>query len=162
MKISNKKRRMAFAIQAIIVFLLVVFGVVGYVVSKDAHFNALGVSKEWLLIFPFLVLILYTLAGRPIFEYDGDGEALNFKNQLVLPLIRKSASDEFPKYKFLDFEIVNLFIVKRLYVKISSKRKSHITLRYDISYLSNKEICDLRSSLKEVANSKGKNLNELK
>lgn len=92
--------------------------------------------------------ILY-LRGRQIFEYDSDGEALNFKNNYAFSL-RKGVSDEFPKYKLISFEVIDAIFVRRLYVTVTSKKNNTITLRYDVSYLRNKEIRDLKISLNKV------------
>lgn len=62
----------------------------------------------------------------------------------------KSLSDEFPKYKLKKLEVINAFIFRRLYVSISSKKTNMIILKYDISYLSKKELNDLKLSLNKV------------
>ena len=90
------------------------------------------------------------MRGRQIFEYDSDGEALNFKNKNVVLFLDKPLSDEFPKYKLKSYEIVNALIFKRLYVTISSKKSNAIILKYDVSYLSKKELNDLKLSLSKV------------
>jgi hypothetical protein len=91
------------------------------------------------------------MLGRPIFEYDSDGEALNFRNNHILyVLAKKNAKDEFPKYKLLKYNIVNLLIFKKLYIYISSKKSNVVILKYDLSYLSGKEIKDLKFSLNKV------------
>lgn len=108
-------------------------------------------SSQWLLILiPTLLLLLFFCRGRQIFEYDSDGEALNFKNRNVIMFLDKSLSDEFPKYKLLEYDVVNFFFMKRLYVTISSKKSTSLILRYDISYLKNKEVNDLKASLNKV------------
>lgn len=106
----------------------------------------------------FLHAILY-LRGRPIFEYDSDGEALNFKNYSTISFLKKESRDEFPKYKLLSYEVVNAIIFQRLYIYIASKKNHSITLKYDISYLSTKEIRDLKSSLNRVLKQNKENQN---
>jgi hypothetical protein len=97
-----------------------------------------------------MFLFLYFL-GRPIFEYDSDGEALNFRNNHILYILaKKNAKDEFPKYKLLKFNIVNALIFKKLYIYISSKKAHVLILKYDISFLSRKQIKDLKFSLNKV------------
>ena len=95
-------------------------------------------------------MMIFYCRGRQIFEYDSDGEALNFKNRNVVLFLDKNLSDEFPKYKLQNFEVVNAFILKRLYITISSKKTNSLILRYDISYLRNKELNDLKISLSKV------------
>lgn len=88
--------------------------------------------------------------GKQIFEYDSDGEALNLKNRSIIPLVTKITSDEFPKYKVIKYEFANFGLIKRLYLTISSKKSNSITLRYEISYLTKKEVSDLKFSLNKV------------
>ena len=95
-------------------------------------------------------LVIIFLRGRQIFEYDSDGEALNFKNHSIIPFLGKEAKDEFPKYKLVSFEIVNALIFKRLYIKITSKKHKESILKYDISYLTGSEIRDLKLSLQRT------------
>lgn len=110
-----------------------------------------------LIVIGLAMHIIIYLRGRQIFEYDSDGEALNFKNYSTLPFLIKESRDEFPKYKLQSYEVVNAIFFKKLYIKISSKKKHHSTLSYDISYLSSQEIRDLKISLNKVVkeNEKG-------
>jgi len=57
---------------------------------------------------------------------------------------------EFPKYKIQNFQVVNLIIIKRLLITIHSKKNHHLHLKYDVSYLRNKEVKDLKISLRKV------------
>ena len=84
-------------------------------------------------------------------DYDSDGEAVNFKNRNIIPFLTKEAKDEFPKYKLISYEVVNAILFKKLFIKIRSK-KDHaaIILKYDISYLTIKEIKDLKVSLSKI------------
>ena len=95
-------------------------------------------------------LVIIFLRGRQIFEYDSDGEALNFKNHSIIQFLGKEAKDEFPKYKLVSFEIVNALLFKRLYIKITSKKHKESILKYDISYLTSSEIRDLKLSLQRT------------
>ena len=95
-------------------------------------------------------LVIIFLRGRQIFEYDSDGEALNFKNHSIIPFLGKEAKDEFPKYKLVSFEIVNALLFKRLYIRITSKKHKESILKYDISYLTSSEIRDLKLSLQRT------------
>ena len=95
-------------------------------------------------------LVIIFLRGRQIFEYDSDGEALNFKNHSIIPFLGKEAKDEFPKYKLVSFEVVNALLFKRLYIRITSKKHKESILKYDISYLTSSEIRDLKLSLQRT------------
>lgn len=124
-------------------------GVVLSIVERY-RLDFLGNESYLLLIIPIVILILFHFRGKQIFEYDSDGEALNFKNRNVITFLDKVVSDEFPKYKLLNYEVVNALLFKRLYITISSKKSNSVILRYDISYLTNKEIKDLKFSLNKV------------
>ena len=104
-------------------------------------------------------LVIIFLRGRQIFEYDSDGEALNFINHSIIPFLGKEAKDEFPKYKLVSFEIVNALFFKRLYIKITSKKHKESILKYDISYLTSSEIRDLKLSLQRTIKANKENNN---
>lgn len=103
-----------------------------------------------LIVIGLVMHILIYMRGRQIFEYDSDGEALNFKNYSIFTLFSKESRDEFPKYKLLSYEVISTIFFKKLYIRISSKKKHHSTLSYDISYLTSQEIRDLKISLNKV------------
>lgn len=131
------------------VMMVLLAGIVGFLLERY-KFDVLGWESSILLIIPILMIFVYYLRGKQIFEYDSDGEALNFKNRNIIPILDKSASDEFPKYKLQKYEVFNAIIFKRLYITISSKKNHSTTLKYDVSYLTNKEIRDLKFSLNKV------------
>ncbi|MCE3074633.1 hypothetical protein [Chryseobacterium gwangjuense] len=116
----------------------------------EERLNILGDFSYLFIVIPTIMLGAFYLIGRQIFEYDSDGEALNFKNRNIVPFINKPLSDEFPKYKLISYEIIDIFLIKRLYVKVSSKNMGSTMLKYEISYLSKKEIKDLKFSLNKV------------
>jgi len=125
-------------------------GVIAYILEIN-KFDIFG-DKSWvLLLVPSLIFLLLYFLGRPIFEYDSDGEALNFRNSHIIYLLsKKNAKDEFPKYKLLKFNIVNALIFRELYIYISSKKSHVLILKYDLSFLSRKQIKDLKFSLNKV------------
>lgn len=113
-------------------------------------FGILGWKSWILLLLAALVLVIMYVRGKQIFVYDSDGEALNFKNRNVYSVFSRPASDEFPKYKLKSFEIIDVVIFRKLYITIDSKKNNSATLKYDISYLSSKEVSDLKQSLNKV------------
>jgi len=123
---------------------------IGAYLLERFKYDYLGISSSLFVIVPVIFALIFYFRGRQIFEYDSDGEALNFKNRNVILFLSKPLSDEFPKYKLKKYEIVNLLIIKRLYITISSKKNQHIMLKYDISYLSKQELQDLKMSLNRV------------
>ena len=148
MRLNNRNKAGYFQFLSILVLMILVGGIVLYFIDRsNEHINLGSVS---LLIFPLFFALIFYLRGSQIFEYDSDGEAFNFRNKNVVFFLNKAKSDEFPKYKLLDYEIVNLILYKRLYVTISIKKSKSVILKYDISYLSGKELDDLKSSLKKV------------
>ncbi|WP_294287281.1 hypothetical protein [uncultured Chryseobacterium sp.] len=149
MRLSNRNKTSVYSFinSLLIMFLL---GGIGAYILEEYKFNILGGESLLLVIIPVIIIAVFYISGRQIFEYDSDGEALHFRNRNIIPFLQKPLSDEFPKYKLLKFEIINLFIMKRLYVTISSKNNGSTILKYEISYLTKKEVNDLRFSLHKV------------
>lgn len=157
MRLSNKNRKPIYNFIYSLIGILFLLGVIAYILELN-KLDVFG-DKAWVLYaVPALLFLLVFSLGRPIFDYDSDGEALSFRNNHVLPFMKKSAKDEFPKYKLLKYNLVNGFVFKKLYIYISSK-KNHVTvLKYDISYLSRKEVRDLKFSLNKVIKANRENM----
>lgn len=149
MRLNNRNKTGYFQFVSTLVFTTFLFGICLFLVEHFIY-NYLGWSEILLLIIPLILLMIFIVRGRQIFEYDSDGEALNFKNKNVVLFLNKALSDEFPKYKLKKFEVVNALIFRRLFISISSKKTNVIILKYDISYLSKKELNDLKLSLNKV------------
>ncbi|WP_144282872.1 hypothetical protein [Chryseobacterium echinoideorum] len=149
MRLSNKKKVPVYNFFNTLLLILFSAGIIGFIFN-ELKFDILGNISYALIALPLSLLIIFHLVGRQIFEYDSDGEALHFKNRNIVPFIHKQLSDEFPKYKLIKFEIVVIFFIKRLYVTVSSKNSGSTTLKYEISYLTRKEISDLKVSLNKV------------
>ncbi|WKS94452.1 hypothetical protein [Riemerella columbina] len=152
MRLSNKKRLPYYQFVFTCINILLLLGVILVVLRWNGIIINLGAySINYLFIaLPILLYIGFYLRGRPIFEYDSDGEALNFRNKNFIPFLRKESRDEFPKYKLKSYEIVNARLFKRLYIKLQSKKGNTTVLKYDISYLKNKELRDLKLSLNKI------------
>lgn len=160
MRLSNRNRMPVYNFLYSLCSIFLILGIIAFVLEIN-KFDVLG-NKSWiLLLIPVLLLLLLYFLGRPIFEYDSDGEALNFRNNhILLVFSKKNIKDEFPKYKLIKFNIINALIFKRLYVYISSK-KTHVSiLKYDVSFLSRKQINDLKFSLNKVVKSNRENKQE--
>lgn len=149
MRLSNKRKEGIYQFIGTAVVFFSILSTLIYLVDIY-EFNMFGWRAFLFMLVCILALIIFYLKGRQIFEYDSDGEALNFKNRNIISLLGQDISDEFPKYKLLDYDIVNAVVFKRLYISISSKKTHSVTLKYDISYLTNREIRDLKISLKKV------------
>ncbi|NIF04855.1 hypothetical protein F3J23_05310 [Chryseobacterium sp. Tr-659] len=129
--------------------MMTVFGILVFF-ANEYRFNALGKESYLLIIIPVGLLMIFHLRGRQVFEYDSDGEALNFKNRNIIPFLSKPLHDEFPKYKLIKYDVINIFFIKRLYITVSSKNNGSTILKYEISYLTRKEVNDLKISLNKV------------
>jgi len=140
--------------------MFVTAGIAAFLLN-EYRFNILGMESYLFLLVPITMLIVFHLNGRQIFEYDSDGEALNFKNRNIIPFLDKPLHDEFPKYKLIKYDVISILFIKRLYVTISSKSSGSTMLKYEISYLTKKEVNDLQLSLNKVVKA-NKEKNELK
>lgn len=149
MRINNRKKAPVYNFINTLLLIILSAGIVGYILN-ELRFNILEGKSIFFVIIPLILLVIFHVNGRQIFEYDSDGEALHFKNKNIVPFLSKDSSDEFPKYKLISFEMINILFFKRLYVTISSKGAGSKILKYDTSYLTNKEVNDLRLSLNKV------------
>lgn len=151
MRLSNRSRIPIYNFVLTLINVLIVIGLAGFVLEKT-RLAMFGNESILFILLPVVLLILFLVRGRQIFEYDSDGEAVNFKNRNIIPFLSKEIRDEFPKYKILSYEVVNAIFFKKLFVKIKSRKEHHqaIILKYDISYLTDKEIKDLKFSLKKI------------
>lgn len=151
MRLSNRSRIPIYNFVLTLINVLIVIGLAGFVLEKT-RLAMFGNESVLFVLLPVVLLILFLVRGRQIFEYDSDGEAVNFKNRNIIPFLSKEIRDEFPKYKILSYEVVNAIFLKKLFVKIKSRKEHHqaIILKYDISYLTDKEIKDLKFSLKKI------------
>lgn len=151
MRLSNRSRIPIYNFVLILINVLIVIGLAGFILEKT-RLAMFGNESVLFVLLPVVLLILFLVRGRQIFEYDSDGEAVNFKNRNIIPFLSKEIRDEFPKYKILSYEVVNAIFFKKLFVKIKSRKEHHqaIILKYDISYLTDKEIKDLKFSLKKI------------
>ncbi|SIQ57884.1 hypothetical protein SAMN05880574_11716 [Chryseobacterium sp. RU37D] len=149
MRLSNRNKSSVYNFVNTLLIFFLIAGIGAYFL-EEYRFNILGWESLFLIIIPMVLVLLFYFNGRQIFEYDSDGEALHFKNRNIIPFLDKPLSDEFPKYKLLSYEVIDLFFVKRLYITISSKNSGSTILKYEISYLTRKEINDLKFSLSKV------------
>lgn len=159
MRLSNKRKVPLYNFINTALIMLLVVGILAFF-AEEMRFQLLGMEAYLLIAIPAILVIIFYLNGRQIFEYDSDGEALHFRNRNIVPFMSTALSDEFPKYKFLKFETFTFLFFKRLYITINSKSGNTI-LKYEISYLTGKELNDLKFSLnKVIKNNKEKVNNE--
>ncbi len=156
MRLSNRNKAPFYHFTVSVLTMLLVFGAAGFFLDEYRVHILKGYSY-FLLLIPVLLWAVFIIRGRQIFEYDSDGEALNFKNRNILKFLGKDVSDEFPKYKLMHYDVVGIVLFRRLYITIASKKSSSIILKYDISYLSGKENRDLEISLNKVVKENNEN-----
>lgn len=150
MRLSNRNKTPWYSFIYSFAGIILILWLIAFVLEVN-KFDVLG-DKSWVLLFiPIVMFLFLYLSGKPVFEYDSDGEALNFRNSHILYLLsKKDAKDEFPKYKLIKYNIVNVFMFSKLYVYISSKKSNIVILKYDLTFLTKKEIKDLKFSLNKV------------
>lgn len=149
MRLSNRNKVPLYNFVNTFLLMFLLMGIIGFLL-EEYKFNVLGIESYLFIVFPVVLLLLFYLSGRQIFEYDSDGEALHFRNRNIIPFLSRPLSDEFPKYKLIGYETIKIFFVRRLYVTISSKNSGSTMLKYEISYLTKKEVNDLKISLNKV------------
>lgn len=149
MRLSNRNKSSVYSFINTLLIMFLLAGTAAYFL-EEYRFDILGRESLVLILAPALLMLLFYLNGRQIFEYDSDGEALHFRNRNIIPFLQKPLSDEFPKYKLIKYEVIDLFLMKRLYITISSKNSGSTILKYEISYLTRKETQDLKFSLNKV------------
>ena len=159
MRLNNRNKSGLYNFLMTLLLMLLIAGIIGFLLERY-KFDILGWESSFLIILPVLLLAIFFIRGRQIFEYDSDGEALNFKNRNIILFLDKPLNDEFPKYKLMKYEVVNALIFKRLYITISSKKNNVTTLKYDISYLTKKQLMDLKVSLSKVVRTNQENKRE--
>ncbi|WP_297982336.1 hypothetical protein [uncultured Chryseobacterium sp.] len=159
MRLNNRNKSGLYNFLMMLLLMLLFAGIIGFLLERY-KFDILGWESSFLIILPVLLLAIFFIRGRQIFEYDSDGEALNFKNRNIMLFLDKPLNDEFPKYKLMKYEVVNALIFKRLYITISSKKNNATILKYDISYLTKKQLMDLKVSLSKVVRTNQENKRE--
>lgn len=148
-RLSNKKKTSLYRFFNIILLMILSGGCISFTIDR-IRFNILDEKSYFLIVIPVVLLIVMYLHGRQIFEYDSEGEAIHFRNRSIFPFFNKPQSDEFPKYKLVKFEMISILFFRRLYVTILSKNSGTTTLKYEISYLTRKEVNDLKTSLNKI------------
>ena len=149
MRLSNRKKISAYSFINTLLIMLMIGGIAGFILEQY-KLNILGGEEYLFIVIPVILIIVFYITGRQIFEYDSDGEGLHFRNTNIIPFLNKNLSDEFPKYKLISYEIVRILFIRRLYITISSKNSGSTMLKYEISYLTKKETNDLKFSLNKV------------
>lgn len=156
MRMNSSKAGKILMFVYILCILIFLFDLI--ILNIEGSFRSLsGVSPIALAVLLFIVY-----RGLPQFLYDSDGEVLNFTAQEPnLGFMGKSfvRHFEFPKRKLHNYKILRYPLKRKLVVYISSKKDNVKKQSMSISYLSSRQVRDLRRSLDKVlvTNRKKKN-----
>ncbi|MHA3043807.1 hypothetical protein JSO61_000510 [Riemerella anatipestifer] len=159
MRLSSKKKISYSQFMFTLANIALVIGVGIFVLHSKGIYIFAKSTAVGIIGFSFFLYFVFYIKGRQIFEYDSDGEALNFQNRHIIAFLGKNIKDEFPKYKLDSYELVDAFLFRRLYIRLKNKKGSLTVLKYDISYLNSKEIKDLKLSLNRTIKSNQENSN---
>lgn len=101
-----------------------------------------------------LIIGIYIFIVGKTFEFDSDGETINFKSNGVLLsqfMHYREQRTEVPKSKLKDFRVENYFFYKRLHIYIHSRNsKGFRHYKYNITFLTGKKVKSLKLSLAKV------------
>lgn len=101
-----------------------------------------------------LVFGIYFYRIAQLFDFDSDGETLNFKNNGLFFskfMEYRVKRAEFPKGKLIDFKVRDFFIYSTLIIYIKSRRKKGPRkYTFNISFLNKKKKRGMIDSLKKV------------
>ncbi len=107
--------------------------------------------------YPNLILLAFGIYFHRIgqlFDFDSDGETLNFKNNGLFFskfMEYRVKRAEFPKTKLLDFKVSDYGIYSTLKIYITSRRKKGPrSYRFNITFLSGKKKKGMIDSLNKV------------
>ncbi len=151
MKLQNKQTKSKVTIINIMLFIIFFTSLV----FSYLDIKLFRSKDEITCVISFIFLIYMSYLGCPLFLYDSEGETLIFQNKKAIPfafLVHEQQSD-FPKRKLNNFNIIKMpLFKKKLEIYISSKRVSSglTKISLDISYLTSKQIKDLKISLNKV------------
>lgn len=101
-----------------------------------------------------LLVGIYIFIVGKTFEFDSDGETINFKSNGVLVsqfMHYREQRTEVPKSKLKDFRVENYFFYKRLHIFIHSRNsRGYRHYKYNITFLTGKKIKSLKMSLAKI------------
>lgn len=148
MRLSNRSRMPVYRFILTVINVILVIGTILFLFDF-LTLEQFPTKKLFLVLLPLSLLIIYYRMGRSEFHYDSNGEVLVIRNKGIMHIL-KEKNDEFPKYKLISYKITGAMLFKRLLLRISSKKKGQIVLKYDISFLNHQEIKDLKISLRRI------------
>ena len=101
-----------------------------------------------------LAIGVYIFIVGKSFDFDSDGETLNFKSNGLLVsqfMHYREKRTEVPKSKLQDFRVENYFLYKRLHIYINSRNRiGYRHYKYNITFLTGKKTRAMKVSLAKV------------
>ncbi|WP_029036191.1 hypothetical protein [Salinimicrobium xinjiangense] len=152
MKFNNRKE--TGIIPSIYIIVVAVF-ITNAFASVELKYDDVPFNYSSLIpnIIALLVGIYIFIVGKT-FEFDSDGETINFKSNGVLVsqfMHYREQRTEVPKSKLKDFRVENYFFYKRLHIYIHSRNsKGYRHYKYNITFLTGKKVKSLKMSLAKV------------
>lgn len=152
MKFNNRKETSVIPSIYIIVVAVFITNAFASVELKydDVPFNYSSLIPN---IIALLIGVYIFIVGRT-FEFDSDGETMNFKSNGVLVsqfMHYREQRTEVPKSKLKDFKVENYFFYKRLHIFIHSRNsRGYRHYTYNITFLTGKKIKALKMSLAKI------------
>lgn len=147
MRINSDRSRRILGFIYVICFFSLVFDII--LLQADGSWG--DTMKISPLAGVFFLFIIYR--GLPVFNYDSDGEVLNFTaSEPNLNFLGSwfYTHFEFPKRKLVRYRINSYPFRRVLSVVIDSREGYHKKQKIPISYLNKRELKDLRKSLNKV------------
>ena len=152
MKFNNRKETSIIPSIYIIVVAVFITNAFASVELKydDVPFNYSSLIPNAIAL---LVGVYIFIVGKT-FEFDSDGETINFKSNGVLVsqfMHYREQRTEVPKSKLKDFRVENYFFYKRLHIFIHSRNsRGYRHYKYNITFLTGKKLKSLKMSLAKV------------
>ncbi|MHA6280557.1 hypothetical protein ACXYMT_10285 [Salinimicrobium sp. CAU 1759] len=152
MKFNNRKE--TGVIPSIYIIVVAVF-ITNAFASVELKYDDVPFNYSSLIPNAIALLIgIYIFIVGKTFEFDSDGETINFKSNGVLVsqfMHYREQRTEVPKSKLKDFRIENYFFYKRLHIFIHSRNsRGYRHYKYNITFLTGKKVKSLKMSLAKI------------
>ncbi len=152
MKFNNRKE--TGIIPSIYIIVVAVF-ITNAFASVELKYDDVPFNYSSLIpnVIALLIGIFIFIVGKT-FEFDSDGETINFKSNGVLVsqfMHYREQRTEVPKSKLKDFRVENYFFYKRLHIFIHSRNsRGYRHYKYNITFLTGKKVKALKMSLAKI------------
>lgn len=152
MRFNNKKETSI--VPSIYIILVAVF-ITNAFASVEMKYDDVPFNYSSLIpnLLALLIATYIFIVGKS-FEFDSDGETLNFKSNGLLVsnfMHYRVQHTEIPKSKLTGFKVENYFFYKRVHIFITSRNKKGFRhYKYNITFLKGEKIKSLKQSLAKV------------